>query len=454
MGQTMDKADQRTSRSGSLLKLVFGTLAGIIFFMIPFKLHGKIVIVYSLISHWIVDTIKFFPAVVVLGTIVSALGAIYFTYVKKEKHSDFIEESFVVSPVNLVMRIAAVGVGICVYCKLGHEYIWNEYTGGLIVNELMPSLYALFFFAFVCIPLLLDFGAMELFGVLAKPVFRPLFNLPGMSAILAVGSWVGSGTVGILSINMEYKKKKFTAREASILVFGFCTISLPASFIYTTEIGGLEVKYFPFFYLALLLCGVLTTMIISRIPPLANKSNEYFSGNGGEEDVIENRKSAVGLDAALKRAGEAPSLLTMLVNGSKNSIIMYMEAFPIIIFIATIALMANEYTPLFQWIAMPLTPFLELLGLPEAAKAAPNFVVGFADLLLPFLGAGSIDSQLTKFVICMVGLIQIICMSETGALLLKTEIPVKTWELAVVVLTKTIITIPIALLVGRLIGLT
>lgn len=454
MEQTMDTVNNRNSTAGSLLKLVLGTTAGIIFFMIPFKFHGKIVIVYSLISHWIVETVKFFPALVVLGTIISAVGALYYTYIKKDGNSEFIEESFVVSPINLAMRLGAVAIGVCVFFKIGHGSIWSEYTGGLIVNELMPSLYALFFFAFVCIPFLLDFGAMELFGVIAKPIFKPLFKLPGMSAILAVGSWVGSGTVGILSINMEYKKKKFTAREASILIFGFCTISLPASFIYTTEIGGLEVKYFPFFYLTLLLCGVVTTMVISRIPPLSTKPDTYFSSGAQDEAQDTTVKQAVGFQAALKRANKAPSLLKMFQSGSKNAVIMYMEAFPIIIFIATIALMANEFTPLFKWIAMPLTPLLEMLGLPEASKAAPNFVVGFADLLLPFLGAGPITSQLTKFVICMVGLIQIICMSETGALLLKTEIPVKTWELAVVVLVKTIITIPIALFIGRLIGLT
>ena len=440
-----------------MLKLVLGTLFGILFFIVPFKLNGEIVIVYSLVSHWIVEHVKFFPAIVAFGTVVSAIGAVIFTYLVKNVSSDFIKEAFVVTPMNMLMRVAAAAVGICVYFKIGHEFIWGEYTGGLIVNELMPSLYALFFFAFVFIPLLLEYGSMELFGIIAKPIFKPLFRLPGMSAILAVGSWVGSGTVGILSINMEYKNKKFTAREASILIFGFCTISLPASFIYTTEIGGLEVATFPFFYLTLLVCMVVSTMIISRIPPISRIPDDYYAGKvekGGQVDESSVTENSMGLEAALAKAEAAPGLSKMVKNGTKNAMFMYLEAFPIIILIATLALIANEHTPLFKIIAMPFTPVLEAIGLPEAAAAAPNFVVGFADLLLPFLGATAITSQLTKFVICIVGLIQIICMSETGALVLKTDLPVNTWQMALIVFMKTVISIPIALVMGRMIGLT
>lgn len=451
--ESMTNVNNTKSNKMNAVKLILGTIAGIFFFAVPFKLHGEIQILYSLVSHLIVGSISFLPAIVVIGALISALGALYFTYIKKDSENEFVQGVFVVSSTDFIMRVGAALVSVAVYFKIGPEYIWNEYTGGLIVNELMPSLYSLFFLSFVFIPLLLDFGSMELFGAIFKPVFKPLFKLPGTSAILAIGSWVGSGTVGLLSVNTEYKKGKFTGKEASILILGFCTISLPASFIYTTAIGGLEVAAFPYFYLTLLLVGVLTTSIISRIPPLSRKPDAYFGG-AAVENVTETEEAKVGIQAALEKAGTAPSLVNMLVNGVKQAVGMYIEAFPIIIFIATIALVATEYTPIFDYMAIPFTPVLKAIGLPEAAQAAPAFIIGFADLLLPFLAATSITSQLTKFVVCIVGVIQIICMSETGAIALKSEVPLKFVDLAIVVLIKTVIAIPIALLIGRMIGLT
>ena len=48
------------------------------------------------------------------------------------------------------------------------------------------------------LPLLLNFGLLELFGTLLTKVMRPVFNLPGRSAIDCMASWLGDGSVGIL----------------------------------------------------------------------------------------------------------------------------------------------------------------------------------------------------------------------------------------------------------------
>jgi len=452
----VDNTENATKPSGNntmnAVKLFLGTFLGIFFFAVPFKIHGEIEIPYSFVSHMMLKVMPFLPVVVVGGALISAVGAIFYTYIKKDATEGFAKEIFTVGTTDMIMRIGGAVVAVLVFFKIGPAMIWDDYTGGLIVNELMPSLYTLFLLSFIFIPLLLDFGSMELFGALFKPIFKPLFKLPGTSAIIALGSWVGSGTVGILSINSEYKKRMFTGKEASILILGFATISLPASFVYATAIGGLDVAVFPYFYLTLMLVGVVTTFVISRIPPLSKKTEEFYSTSFDKDE--EHVEIEVGYQAALKKASKAPSITQMVSHGVKHSVGMYIEAFPIIIFIATIALVTVEFTPVFDIIAIPFTPILQAIGLPEAAKAAPAFIVGFADLLLPFLAATAITSQLTKFVVCLVGVIQIICMSETGALVLKSDVPLKFWDLAIVVFVKTIIAIPIALAVGRMIGLT
>ena len=88
--------------------------------------------------------------------------------------------------------------------------------------------------------------------------------------------------------------------------------------------------------------------------------------------------------------------------------------------------------------------------MPEAAEAAQTMVVGFADMFLPsILGAG-IESDVTRFVIAVVSVSQLIYMSEVGGLILGTKIPLKFLDLVVLFILRTLISLPIAALVGHL----
>lgn len=450
----MDSNSENRKKSAKInLKLILGSAIGICFFMLPFKWNGEITIPLSFAKNLISFPIKpYLPAVIMIITILSFIMSVIMKFKGDEKGSKYIRDLFVVSNMTIAIRILAAIVTILTYFKVGPEQIWNEYTGGLIVNTLMPSLLILFLLASAMLPLLTEYGAMELIGGVVQPIFKPLFKIPGRAAILALSSWFGSGTIGILTTDEQYKKGNFTGRESAIICMGFATITLPSVFIYTTSIAGLNVSTFSYFFLTLIIVTVVSTMIISRIPPLSKIPDEHYKGEG--QGIHEEAKSELtAYEQAYKKAEVAPDVATMFKNGIMTSFRLYMNVFPLIIFLATIVLMITEYTPLFSIIAAPLVPILNLIGIPEAATVAPAFLTGFADLLLPFLAATSIKSQLAKFIVCIVATIQVICMSETGAVLLKSEIPVKFHTLVFVFLEKTVIAVIVALIMGRLIGL-
>lgn len=48
--------------------------------------------------------------------------------------------------------------------------------------------------------------------------------------------------------------------------------------------------------------------------------------------------------------------------------------------IGTLATMIANYTPVFSIIGQPFIPILELLQIPEAAKASETLLIGFADM--------------------------------------------------------------------------
>ena len=118
--------------------------------------------------------------------------------------------------------------------------------------------------------------------------------------------------------------------------------------------------------------------------------------------------------------------------------------------IGTLALVLTEHTPIFRWAALPFVPFLELLGVPEASAAATALLVGFADQFLPAILGQSIVSEHTRFVIACASVTQLVYISELGALILNSKIPITLGELFLIFLLRTIITVPVIALVAHL----
>jgi nucleoside recognition membrane protein YjiH len=118
--------------------------------------------------------------------------------------------------------------------------------------------------------------------------------------------------------------------------------------------------------------------------------------------------------------------------------------------VGTFALIIAEYTPIFQYLGTPFVPYLELLQVPEAAQAAQTIVVGFADMFIPsILAASSIESDVTRFIVAAMSVTQLIYMSEVGALLLGSKIPVHILELFTIFILRTLVTLPVIALMAH-----
>jgi nucleoside recognition membrane protein YjiH len=130
---------------------------------------------------------------------------------------------------------------------------------------------------------------------------------------------------------------------------------------------------------------------------------------------------------------------------------MLFDLIPIVIAWGTLALVIATYTPIFNWISYPMGLYLQLFGVEEAMAVAPSTLIGFADMFIPALLIGGIQSIKTKFVIGVLSLVQIIYLTEVGAIIIKSEIPLNLWKLFVVFLERTLIAIPLIVLFANLV---
>ena len=67
-------------------------------------------------------------------------------------------------------------------------------------------------------------------------------------------------------------------------------------------------------------------------------------------------------------------------------------------------------------------------------------------MFLPALLGSSIESEITRFVVGVLSVTQLIYMSEIGILMIKCEIPLRFFHLLTVFLLRTLIGLPIVML--------
>ncbi len=154
----------------------------------------------------------------------------------------------------------------------------------------------------------------------------------------------------------------------------------------------------------------------------------------------------------MDRASTAPSLKDIIINGFKTVVDMYLALLPLVMAWGTLSLMVAEFTPFFNIISIPVVFILELLGIPDAAAAAPAVLVGFTDMFLPsIMVSGDGISQITQFIIGALSITQLIYLTETGAVILKSDIPLKLKDLFILFIVRTLIALPIITIISKLI---
>ncbi|MFU8692299.1 YjiH family protein [Rossellomorea sp. FS2] len=442
---------------GQQLRFIIPSLLGILLFIVPLPVDGEVTIPIAVLSNALLDAIG--PVIPYVMTILIALTIIGTFITKAFKpavimDSPFFKTLFNVTPVWFVIRIVGGIYAVMTLFKLGPEWIWSEDTGGLLLSSdgLISILFCVFLFAGLLLPLLLNFGLLEFFGSILTKVMRPIFNLPGRSSIDCLASWLGDGTIGVLLTSKQYEEGFYTKREAAVIGTTFSVVSITFCLVVISTVN-LSEFFFPF-YLTVTFSGLVAAIILPRIPPLSRKPDTYFNDQEGKDtaETIPDgyTRAGYGYEQAVLQAKKNNSVSKFITDGMKNVLDMWMGVAPIVMAIGTTALIVAENTKFFEWIGIPFIPVLDLLQIPEAAEASKTILVGFADMFLPTIFGAGIESDMTRFIIACLSVTQLIYLSEVGGLLLGSKIPVSFWDLVVIFLQRTILTLLIIVGIAHL----
>lgn len=444
----------KTNTNANLILFLIPSVIGIVLFMLPISYQGQMTIPIAILSGLVQTGLEgYLPQIMTVIIVVTFICTSLAKLMRPAilARNPFLKALFDVTPVWFFARGLGAVFAVLTLFEIGPEFIWSENTGGLLLNSLLPILFSVFLFAGLFLPLLLNFGLLELFGALLVKVMRPIFKLPGRSAVDCVASWLGDGTIGVLLTSKQYEEGYYTKREAAIIGTTFSVVSITFSLVVISQVGLMHL--FVPFYLTVTFSGLVAAIISPRIPPLSRKSDTFITEAKGEySEVIPDGYTPLqwGMKRALEKAETSKDINKFFIDGIKNILDMWMGVAPIVMALGTTALVIAEYTPIFQWLGTPFIPLLELMQIPEAKAAAATLVVGFADMFLPSVMAASIESELTRFVVAAVSVTQLIYMSEVGGLLLGSKIPVTFKDLIIIFIQRTLITLPIIVIVAHI----
>ena len=438
------------------LKFIIPSISGVLLFMIPIKYEGDVTIPIAIFSGMLVNFLGEYLVYIITGTMaISAILSLIATIVKPKfiTNNKILSSLFTTTPLWLVSRVLGGIFGVLAAFQIGPQMIISGDTGAFVLNDLLTVLFSIFLFAGLFLPLLLNFGLLEFFGSLLTKIMRPVFKLPGRSSIDCITSWLGDGTLGIMLTNKQYEDGFYTEREAATISTTFSAVSITFSLVVINTVG-LGNIFVPF-YLTVTFAGIVAAVIVPRIYPLSKKKDTYYNGktNKIDESIPEGYTSlSWGYEQAITKARKNSSIKEFFADGAKNVLDMWVGVLPVVMCMATIALIIATYTPLFKILGVPFIPILQLLQVPEAVQASQTLVVGFADMLLPSVVASTtITSEMTRFIVAAVSVTQLVYMSEVGGVLLGSKIPVNIKELIIIFIERTLITLPVIVLIANFI---
>nr|WP_276933903.1 nucleoside recognition domain-containing protein [Globicatella sulfidifaciens] len=431
-----------------LPKLIILTLVGFTSFMIPFSFLGDQTLV-SYISNFFLMRFDHLLTYMVAILIFASLGLSLFSEFSR-KHtpiSQKIIEKYRTKPIYILTKIIAAIIAIILLFDIKIDIVNNVDTGKNML-QLSKSLVTIAIALSYILPILTNCGIMEFFGVLTQDLIQPLFKVPGVAAVDLITSWFGASNAEVIMAREKYHKGYYSKRDAANIMSNFSLVSV--SFVYIVSEATHFAEDFTTIFVVAAFVSIVLAIIMPRIYPLNKISDEYYHQPADYtlDPPKGYNKFTWGLQEGLTQS-ERFEVSTIIPEGTNVLLSIWFDLVPIVLAWGTVGLILAYYTPIFQVVTYPIALGLQAIGIEEAFIAAPATLIGFIDMFIPSVLVSNVQSNFTRFVIVELSLVQMIYMTEIGAVILQSEIDIDFKKLVLIFLERTLLAFPLIYLCAR-----
>ena len=418
-----------------IFKFVVWSFLGSFIFFVPVTINNTTTILLDHILTFIQNTVPWFGPLFALVIIV--IGGLLPFYDRSWNRDG-------ITTALSILKLLGIAAGFMVYFRIGPGWLMKEdvlpflWTKVAVPVAIIVPLGSIFLTFIIC------YGLLEFIGVLMRPVMRPVWKLPGRSAVDAVTSFVGSFAIAMFLTNHIYKEGKYTEREAAIILTGFSSVSASFMVIVAKTLGLME-SWNVFFWTTLLVTYMVSA-ITPRLYPLRSISNEYYRGSGNPEPALKGNLLRNALQSGLEAADKSGSLHRNVWSNLKDGMFMTFRLISTIISVGLISLVLVETTPVFDYIGYIFYPFTYLTRMPDPGIVAKAAAVTMAEMFIPsVLVAGTPGvAMMSKFVVGVVSIALILFFSGSIPCLLATDVRLSLKNLIVIMMERAILSLLIA----------
>jgi nucleoside recognition membrane protein YjiH len=434
LGGTDSNMSGFASNGVAAARFLFYSSVGAVAFFVPLTINGRATIIMDHIVTYVSAAFTTLSNLYCATLIVAGVA------------SPFVRRTWKHSGTDAVLALLQV-----VAVPLAAMYLLDRGPQALMQPDMLP-----FLFERLAVPVgliipvgalflacLIGFGLLEAIGTLLEPTMRSIWKTPGRSALDAVASFVGSYSVALLLTARIYKAGLYSAKEAAIIATGFSTVSA-AFMIIIAKTLSLTSHWNAYFW-STLVVTFFVTAITARLPPLSTFANSNPIDDSGS-GVIGPEKGALPRRAwreALRVARSADPIGPMLWRHLIEGLWMAMRVVPSILSIGMIGLLLAKHTPVFDILAIVIFPVVWLCQLPNPAEISAALASGLAEMFLPAIQSTELPSA-ARFTVGIVSVSSILFFSGSIPCVLATGIPITIWQLIVIWLERTILSVPLA----------
>ncbi len=425
-------SSNQSSSGIKAFKFIFYALLGIFMFFVPIKVGGKSSIPIDHIVNYIKTIPHFGP---VYAGIVVTIGGIL-PFINKSWNKDRVTTIF-----SLLKLLGIPFIFMAIF-NVGPAALLAPDVIPFVYNKVVIPVTTIVPVGSVFLAFLVNYGLMEFIGVFAQPIMKPIWKTPGRSAVDAVASFVGSYSLALLITNRVYKEGKYTGKEAAIIATGFSTVSATFMIIVANTLGIME-HWLLYFWLTFIITFIVTA-ITARIYPLSKKPDAYYNDQEGDvEKVVTKDRAKTAWAEGMAAFDKAPTLVESVVANIKDGVALAIGIGPTLMSVGVLGLVIATYTPVFDILGYIFYPFTLLLRVPEPLLAAKASALSIAEMFLPALLVTEAP-MITKFLIAIVSVSEILFFSASIPCMMATEIPLTFKDYLIIWVERVVLTILLA----------
>lgn len=442
-----------------ILKFALPSALGIAIFLVPFKLAGDTNTLLGHVKEFLASAPFIdYHAVAAAIAAAAALLAITERFFKPRwiLRSPALHESLEGGPLWFTARVLSFPIALAALLTQPAEFsgIWADFIRIAIfmTEHVAPRLVILALLMAFFAPLIMDFGLVQFIAVYAGPIMRPLFRLPGRSAVDCAASWLGSSSMAVAFTAKMYDAGFYTAREAAAVI---CSFSLAGIYNIYTLAELVNIEYAFGAILAVVYSAMfLLAMLLPRIWPLSSIPDEYYKGQSSHHIVHPQPKYGCTLfEWALLRGAMRARHVTLKVYFSENISILctlLLGTLPLMITFGTLMMLAAERTFITNLLAAPLAVVLRACGSAEAQSLASASVFAFVDQFLAAAYGMHLFTEGSRFICVCLSLIGLINLTEVGLHVMHSNVPLHIWQMTVVYIMRITLSLFIVLPAAQL----